>query len=330
MNLWSPGTTAGLALALDMAAGEPPESVHPVCWMGKAVSLSESAARRAAGVAGGGPAALRLAGAMTAATLPVAVYLTARAMLGLVPGKWRGLASAGLLYTTLAARSLGSTARGVDAGLAAGVETGREAVSQMVGRDTAVLDEKGVARAAVESVAENANDGVVAPMFYGFIGGAPLALAYKMVNTLDSMIGYRDARYRDFGWAAARLDDLAGYLPARLTALAAAVASPAVGGDPRGALSVWRRESGGHRSPNAGVCEGAFAGALGVQLGGVNSYGGAVQATATLGMGLKHPGRDDIGRAVSLMYGSAVVAAAAGTCASWTLRRFLQADRHRA
>jgi len=320
---------ASLALALDLAAGEPPEILHPVCWMGKAVALTEKVARRAARAGGGGPQAMKLAGAVTAVTLTSGVYLGSRAVLKFLPGRWRGFSEAVLLYTALAAHSLGRTASGVDAGLAQGVAQGRDAVSHMVGRDTTGLDEDGIARAAVESVAENANDGVVAPLFYGFIGGAPLALAYKMVNTLDSMVGYRDERYRDFGWAAARLDDLAGFIPARLTALAAVMASPALGADPRGAVKVWLSESGGHASPNAGVCEGAFAGALGVQLGGVNSYGGTVEPRATLGTGLRPAGRGDIRRAVGLMYGAVAVAAAGGTAVSWALRRLTGGGRRR-
>lgn len=325
---WNTGAAAGLALAMDLAAGEPPEILHPVCWMGKAVALAEGAARRATTAGGGGPRAMKFAGAVTAVALPAGVYLGTRAALKLLPGRWRGFSEAVLLYTALAAHSLGRTARGVDAGLAQGVEQGRDAVSHLVGRDTASLDEDGIARAAVESVAENANDGVVAPLLYGFIGGAPLALAYKMVNTLDSMVGYRDERYRDFGWAAARLDDLAGYIPARLTALAAVAVSPALGADPRRAVNVWLSESGGHASPNAGVCEGAFAGALGVQLGGANSYAGTVEHRATLGTGLRPAGRGDIRRAVGLMYGAVAVAAASGTAISWVLSRFT-GGRHR-
>lgn len=311
----------GAALALDMAFGEPPESVHPVCWMGRAVTLAERAARRAGAAAGGSPAAMRAAGAAMAVALPAGTFLATRAALGLVPRRLRGVAEAGLIYTALAARSLGRTAQGVDTGLGAGVEEGRRAVARMVGRDTAGLDEQSVARAAVESVAENANDAVMAPLFYGFLGGAPLALAYKMVNTLDSMVGYRNVSYRHLGWASARLDDAAGFIPARLTALAAVAASPALGADARSAVKVWRGESAGHPSPNAGVCEGAFAGALGLELGGSCAYGGAPQPKAPLGAGLRRPGRRDIGRAVDLMYGATVVALAGSAFISWSLGR---------
>ncbi|MHB1390059.1 MAG: adenosylcobinamide-phosphate synthase CbiB [Thermoleophilia bacterium] len=296
--------TLALALALDLSLGEPPEALHPVCWMGRAVTLAE----RVAAGAGTDRTARRAAGAVTAVALPAGVFFASRWLLGQTPAPLTGALEAVLLYTAIAARSLGDAAAGVESGLADGLESGRERVSHMVGRDTAGLDEAGVVRAAVESVAENANDGVVAPLFWAVIGGAPLALAYRMVNTLDSMIGYRNERYRDLGWAAARLDDAAGYIPARITALAVAAAGPLVGTGSRAALSAWRRDGTGHASPNAGVCESAFAGALGVRLGGVSSYGGRQVELAPMGSGFRPPRREDIGRAVSLMYATVATA----------------------
>lgn len=303
----------GLALALDLTAGEPPESLHPVCWMGRAVTLAE----RLVDAAGQGRAVRLAAGTVTAVALPAGVFFASRWFLRLTPARLAGPAEAVLLYTAIAARSLADAAGGVETGLADGLQCGRERVSHLVGRDTAGLDEPGVVRAAVESVAENANDGVVAPLFYGIVGGAPLALAFKMINTLDSMIGYRSERYRDFGRVAARLDDLAGFIPARITALAAAAASPLVGAGPRAAVSAWRRDAAGHSSPNAGVCESAFAGALGVRLGGVSSYGGRQVKLASMGSGLREPRREDIGRAVSLMYATAATAMVVSTAARW-------------
>ena len=309
-----PAAKMALALALDLAAAEPPQSLHPVCWMGKAVKLAERA-----GMATRNPVARRLAGVAAAGGLPAVVFFTTRAVLRRSPPRLAGLTEAVLLYTAIAVRSLGEASRDVGEGLESGLDEGRRRVSHMVGRDTGGLDERGIVRAAVESVAENTNDGVVAPMFYGFIGGAPLALAYKMINTLDSMIGYKNEHYREFGWAAARLDDLAGYVPARLTALAAAAASPLMGADPRGALSVWRRDAAGHESPNAGVCESAFAGALGVCLGGACHYQGRRVELPSMGGGLRTPERSDLGRAAGLMYGAAVIAAVSGAFARWTL-----------
>lgn len=318
------------AFALDAAAGEPPEALHPVRWMGKLVEVLDRSlpGRSRAPVA-------RAAGAAVALTLPVGVYLAARGLLKALPRPLSGAAEVALLWVSLSARSLSDSGRAVAAALdgdigagggidaaggidsGRGIDAGRSAVSRLVGRDTGGLDEEEVIRAAVESVAENANDGVVAPLFYGFVGGAPLALAYKMVNTLDSMIGYRNSRYADFGWAAARLDDAAGYLPARLTAAAVVAASPAAGGSAATSWRVWRREADAHDSPNAGVCEGAFAGALKVRLGGDNTYGGRLVRKAVLGRDFESPGRGDIARAAGLMYGASLMFLGAATACRW-------------
>ena len=297
------------AFTLDILFGEPPGNLHPVCWMGKAVERAESV------VPGreGGVYAQRAAGILVAAVLPVGTYMATRAALRFTPALLRGVAEMALLSTALAGRSLYDAAGEVERSLIRDIEDGRAAVSRIVSRDTAGLDEDAVVRATVESVAENANDGVVAPLFYAFAGGVPLALAYKMVNTLDSMVGYRNVRYRDFGWAAAHLDDAAGYLPARLTVLAVAASSLVTGGDAARALKVSLGDGRGHESPNAGVCEGAFAGSLGVRLGGADRYGGTSVQKPVLGPGLRQPEREDIMRAARLMYLSAAMAMTAGT-----------------
>lgn len=166
---------------------------------------------------------------------------------------------------------LGREARAVGAALAAGdVEAARERLPHLCGRDPQALDGPGIARAVVESVAENTSDAVVGALVWGALGGVPGLAAFRAVNTLDAMVGHRSPRHRRFGWASARLDDLAGAPGARLTAALAVVA----GGDPRGALRAWRADAHRHPSPNAGPVEAAFAGALGVRLGGTLSYGG--------------------------------------------------------
>ena len=181
----------------------------------------------------------------------------------------------------------------------------------LVGRETADLSADEVARATVESVAENTSDAVVAPLFWGAVAGVPGLLGYRAVNTLDAMIGHRSPRYQRFGWAAARLDDVANWLPARVAALAAAVAAPLVGGSTREALRVVLRDAGQHPSPNAGVVEAAFAGALGVRLGGRNVYDGEAEDRGVLGDG--RPVRTtDIARANRL---AASVSGAAMVCA---------------
>ena len=301
---------AGIAAAftLDLLLGEPPERWHPVCWMGRAVDLSERLALGPDGDRG----RQRLTGTVTAVVLPVGTWWLTRTALRWLPRRLSGMVELALLAGALAGRSLYDGARSVEDGLARGTDEGRRRVGDMVGRDTEGLGEADVVRAAIESVAENANDGVVAPLFYGLVGGAPLALAYEMVNTMDSMIGYRSRRYHRFDWAAARLDDAAGFIPARLAAAAAAAVSPVADGSARGALTVWRRDAAGHASPNAGVCEAAFAGALGVRLGGENFYAGVGKQGPALGEGLPVPERDDIGRAALLMYAAAALTAAVG------------------
>jgi adenosylcobinamide-phosphate synthase len=161
----------------------------------------------------------------------------------------------------------------------------RGQVRHLVGRDTAELSPEEVARATVESVAENASDAIVAPLLWGAVAGLPGLLGYRAVNTLDAMIGHRSPRYLRFGWAAARLDDLVNWVPARLAALAAAAWAPLVGGTAQSAIAVVRRDAGRHPSPNAGIVEAAFAGALDVQLGGQNAYHGTVEDRGVLGNG---------------------------------------------
>ena len=183
------------------------------------------------------------------------------------------------------------------------LERARTQVGHLVGRDTGDLSESEICRAAVESVAENTSDGVVAPMFYGVLFGAPGALAYKAVNTLDSMVGYRQPPYEDLGWASARLDDLANLAPSRLTMLSTA----AVSGRPLSTLLTAFRYGPLTTSPNAGMAEAAFAGALSVRLGGANTYGGVLREGPMLGDG-RLPVPEDIRRAVGLMRRCCVLA----------------------
>jgi adenosylcobinamide-phosphate synthase len=184
-------------------------------------------------------------------------------------------------------------------------------LSHLCGRNPSSLDAAGLARATVESVAENTSDAVVGPLLWGAIAGVPGLLAYRAVNTLDAMVGHRSDRYLRFGWAAARLDDVANLLPARLTAALTVLLAPAVGGRPPAALRAWRRDGRKHPSPNAGPVEAAFAGALGRTLGGVLMYDGRVEDRPLLGDG-PAPGVDDIARAARL---SAAVTTAAGAVA---------------
>jgi adenosylcobinamide-phosphate synthase len=179
------------------------------------------------------------------------------------------------------------------------VEAARRLLPSLCGRDPARLDGAGLTRAALESIAENTSDAQVAPLLWATVGGAPAVLAYRGINTLDSMIGHRFPRYVRFGWAAARLDDLANYVAARATAALVVMCAPLVSGSASGAMRAWRRDAARHPSPNAGVVEAAFAGALGVRLGGPTQYHHELQIRPTLGDG-GEPAVADLCRAVAL------------------------------
>ena len=280
------------ALLLDAAFGELPEHLHPTVWMGRAISAFEKRAFRLKT-----PEARRRAGFVLALSLPAIVFLSTAAALKATPRGLRPALGAVLTSTTLSMRGLAEAAGGVERELRAGrLQGARDRVGEFVGRDTDRLSEAEVCRAAVESVAENASDGVVAPMLYGFLFGAPGALAYKAVNTLDSMVGYRKGPYEELGWASARLDDLANLVPARATVLAAS----ALSGRPATALRTAKKYGPLTASPNAGWAEAAFAGALGVRLGGTNIYGGVSREGPVLGEG-RPPVPRDVRRAVVLM-----------------------------
>jgi adenosylcobinamide-phosphate synthase len=272
-------SAAGLALGYlaDRVVGDPRRG-HPVAAFGAVANWLETrwyADRKTAGVlhtgalVGGAAivgAALELA---TAKRPAVTMIITALAT-----------------WSVLGGRSLDQEAATVANQLASGqLRSARAQVRHLVGRDTAELSTQEVARATVESVAENASDAVVAPLLWGALAGLPGLLGYRAINTLDAMIGHRSPRYRRFGWAAARLDDLVNWMPARLAAVAAAAGAPLVGGSAERAIRVIRRDADQHPSPNAGVVEAAFAGALDVRLGGRNVYHGSVEDRGILGDG---------------------------------------------
>ena len=280
------------ALLLDALFGEPPEAVHPTVLMGRAISVFERSAIELKS-----PRSRRLAGIALAFSLPALVFASSSKLLEIAPGRLRWAIGVALISTALSMRGLSEAASSVEHALQERrLEVARSRVGHFVGRDTENLSEPEVCRAAVESVAENTSDGVVAPILYGLLFGPPGALAYKAVNTLDSMIGHPHPPHAEFGWASARLDDLANLLPSRITALSVA----AVSGRPLRTLRTANRYGPLTKSPNAGVTEAAFAGALGVRLGGTNTYGGILRRGPTLGEG-RHPGPDDVRRAVGIM-----------------------------
>jgi adenosylcobinamide-phosphate synthase len=292
-----------LAFALDGIVGDPRWLPHPVRLIGRAIELAEPALRARID-------SERWAGVVLAATVAGGSYLAtlaAEKALGVpTSGALAAVCAALMVYlvsTTIALRGLVVSVSSVIG--SPDLETARERLGHIVGRDTGDLDEAGVRRAALETLAENTSDGVVAPLFYLAIGGLPLAMAYKAVNTLDSMVGYRNERYRDIGWASARLDDVLNYLPARLTGVliaAAALLVPGLGAnDARRALMVMLRDGRKHPSPNSGMPEAAMAGALGVRLGGPSKYGGVTNDKPHIGdESADAPDRPDPGRALGI------------------------------
>lgn len=295
------------AIAADLLFGDPRWFPHPVKAIGRLALALEPPMRRAFS----NP---RLAGVAAAGLTIGATVLAAWGLLD-VAGRihfWlRDAVSVLLLYTCLAARDLADHAMDVYRALSGGdIDLARNRVARMVGRDTAALDEPGVVRAAVESVAENTVDGVVAPLFFAVAGGPALAMLYKAVSTLDSTFGYKNERYLQFGWASARLDDLAAWLPARLTFPLVALAAALTGGRPIGAWKYGRRDCRKHSSPNAGLPEAAFAGALGVELGGPLLRHGRRVETPRMGEPLEELHRRHIPRAAALMLAVSLLAAA--------------------
>lgn len=290
---------AGLVLGYlaDRAWGDPAR-FHPVAGFGRLATMLEDrvyAPHRARG----GAFTATLVGGVFAAGM-----LADRAVRGRLA---RVLITSAATWAVVGSRSLEGEARAA-AGLAVtDLTSARLRLRSLVGRDTTDLDQSGIARAVVESVAENTSDAVVAPLFWGGLLGVPGLVAYRAANTLDAMIGHRNARYGEFGWAAARLDDVLNLVPARLTAGLTILLAP----ERARAWAVVLRDGRRHPSPNAGPVEAAFAGALGVQLGGVNSYGGLSEDRHTLGDG-PAPGLRDIDRAnrLALLVGRGALAVA--------------------
>ncbi|GAA1742925.1 cobalamin biosynthesis protein [Aeromicrobium alkaliterrae] len=288
---WSRAVGLALGIAADRLLGDPARW-HPVAGFGQAAGALERrvyADDRRRGVAFTAVAV----GSVTAAGM-----LAERGTAGR-PVR-HALVTAVATWAVVGGRTLGREAAAVGEHVIAGdLPAARQRVRSLVGRDPSTLDADQLARAVVESVAENTSDAVVGPLWWGAVAGVPGLVGYRAVNTLDAMVGHRSARYLRFGWASARLDDVANLVPARLAAALASVAAPVVDGRPVDALRAWREDAPGHPSPNAGAVEAAFAGALGVQLGGVNHYEGVVDDRVRMGTG-PAPAPRDIPRSVTL------------------------------
>jgi adenosylcobinamide-phosphate synthase len=280
-----------LGVAADGAFGDPRRR-HPVAGFGKVAERVEKALYRDDKLAGVAHAAL-LSGGVVA--LGVAVERAGRRSPVL-----RTLTTAAATWLVLGGRSLAVQGAAIGRELDAGdLAAARERLPHLCGRDPSTLDAEGLARAAVESVAENTSDAVVAPLFWGALGGVPALLGYRAVNTLDAMVGYRSPRYRRFGWASARLDDVLNLAPARLAAALTVAGAPVVGGSWRGAWQAWHRDAAAHPSPNAGRVEAAFAGALEIRVGGRTVYPHGVLELPVLGVG-RNPDAGHVTRAVEL------------------------------
>ena len=294
---------AAAGFLLDLLLGDPEWFPHPVVMMGRVIVRLEKVLR---GSFSDTPEGRRRAGMVLAAVLPAGTFF-----ISLLIIKLAGLIHPSLGYTAagiwcwqaLAMCCLKKESENVRRKLTSGtLAEARKAVGRIVGRDTGELSDAGVTRAAVETVAENFSDGEIAPLFYMLIGGAPLALAYKAVNTMDSMVGYKNEDYIDFGRAAAKLDDAANFLPSRLAAILLIAAAPLVGLDGKNAFRIWRCDRRKHASPNAAQTEAAMAGALHVQLAGPASYFGERVEKPYIGDPDRPIDPEDIRRANRLMY----------------------------
>jgi len=305
--------TACIALVagfcLDLIFGDPGGKYHPVALIGRLITATEKLWRS---VFPKTPAGERVAGGFIWITV---VAISAAVPAALLYWSYRvhvlfGLAvEAALCWQALAAKSLRTESCKVYKALLTGdIEKARFAVSMIVGRDTARLDEKGITRAAVETVAENTSDGVIAPLLFLALGGPTLGFAYKAVNTLDSMLGYVDPPYKDIGLVSARLDDLFNFIPARLSALLMLLAGALLGMDGKNGWKIFRRDRYNHASPNSAQTESVCAGLLGIRLAGDAWYHGSLHKKPYIGDPIREIDAEDIVRACRLLYATAVLA----------------------
>lgn len=303
------------AFGLDLLCGDPRKMPHPVVGIGRLIAFFDNKLNSGSAPALGG--VQLVTGTLIITGLLAWLGLT---LLGLLSTLLGWIAAAWLAYTTLALRELHRQSRKVvDCVERGDLAAARTALSHIVGRDTAQLNEEQILKACIETVAENASDGVIAPLFYLFLGGPVLALLYKAVNTMDSMVGYKNEKYREFGRPAARLDDLANWLPARLTGMLIVVAAATAGLNGGASFRCMLRDACKHASPNAGWPEAAAAGALGIQLGGAANYFGKKVDKATLGDPDQPVTVASYRGMVKLLYLAASYALAGGMVVQWLI-----------
>lgn len=309
-----------LGFCVDLILGDPRWMPHPVVYMGKAITRLERLLRR---LLPDTPRALFWGGVVLAAVLPLGTLAFSAGVIWLAGRIHPTLGFAVQVlwcWQALAVKDLRVETMHVYEPLCKGdLLAARQAVSRVVGRDTQSLTSEGVTKAAVETIAENFSDGVIAPMLYLLIGGAPLGLAYKAINTMDSMVGYKNDKYLYFGRAAARLDDAAGYIPARLSALLWIAAAFLTGNNAANAWRIWRRDRRKHASPNAAQPEAACAGALGVQLAGPAWYFGKLHEKPTLGDVPRPVELEDIPRTNRMMLAASLLGLAVLAAVRWAV-----------
>lgn len=287
-----------IGFALDGLLGDPAWLYHPVCVIGKYISFMEKRLRARGGNL------RRSALVLTASTVLLSMAVTAGILfaLGRLGRGYRLIGMALLDWMGIAVTCMAKEARGVERALAQGVAAGRTQVARIVGRDTQRLSEEEIIKATVETVAENTTDGVISPLLYAALGGPVLLWGFKAANTLDSMVGYLDEKYRDIGWSSARLDDVLNFLPARITGVLMCAAAWLLGMDGKNAWRILLRDHANHKSPNCAWSEAAAAGALHIQLGGTHDYFGKPIEKPTIGDDDRPVERADIGRANRLLY----------------------------
>ena len=304
MELSTAGYIIPAAFILDLVLGDPIILPHPIRWLGRVITAGEPFFRNLS-------LRLSISGALFAISL-IAGTWTLTFVLMKTAQYIHPLVKAGVeiltIYYCISVRSLESSAMAVFRALTqTRFDDARAKVALIVGRDVENLNPDGISRATVETVGENLVDGVISPLFYAVIGGAPLAMAYKMINTLDSMIGYKNNKYRDFGKVAARIDDIANFIPARFSVPVISLAAQIIDGKGARTFQTALTEGANHTRPNAGYSEAAFAGALGVRLGGPNYYHGRLVSKPYLGIPFNQINRNHIKKACDLMMLSALI-----------------------
>lgn len=295
-----------LGYILDLIIGDPYSFPHPVKYIGKLIKTLESFIRRVFKTEG----FLKFGGFILCIATVAIAYIVTYLFVNIFKFNYilYILVNGFVIYTTLATKCLKDEAIKVYNVLKTGdLEKSRIQLSYIVGRDTTELNEKEIIRATVETVAENAVDGIISPMFYAFVGGAPLAMAYKAINTLDSTVGYKNDKYLNLGFASAKLDDIVNYVPARLSVLFMPIASMILGYNAKNSFKIGIRDRKNHKSPNCALSEGAVAGALGIQLGGTNVYFGKEVYKPTIGDKMTNIDVENIMDTNRIMYMSSLV-----------------------